>query len=168
MDWAPGNLEWLQSRRGQAYEELRSALSEQARLYAEIARLHRLVIQFDSLIAKEEACAASLEKPKPRPAPAPRAAKPRPPRRKPVQASEPLKPRPPAERRGLIPPETEEERALRLPPPELPVPVVEAEEEKPSGHLIADDIDRSGAALVQHGYRCFGRRRSRRYEGLGR
>jgi hypothetical protein len=141
-------------------------LEESVRISAEIRRLHQLVINFDSLIAKEEAFAASLQKPKERPAPRP--AKTRTPKQKKEtdQRAKVAVENAERRRRGLIPPETEEERALRLPPPELPVPVVEAEAEEKPGHLIADDIDRSAASLVQHGYRCLGRRRSRRYEGM--
>lgn len=161
MSHPPGSLEWLQSRRLQAYEELRVLVFQAGKLSIEINRLHRIVLSFDSLISKEEAAAWLRNQPAPKPKPAkPRKPKPKPP----VQASEP--PRPPAERRGLIPPETEEERALRLPPPELPVPVVEAEEQKDSDHVIAEDIDRRARAMVSHGYRCLGKRRSRRYEGL--
>jgi hypothetical protein len=71
VEWTPGNLEWLHSRRGIAFEELRSLLEESVRISAEIRRLHQLVINFDSLIAKEEAFAASLQKPTERPAPRP-------------------------------------------------------------------------------------------------
>lgn len=163
-EWTPGNLEWLKSRRGVAYQALLVELAKPAKLFSEIKRLHGLVLDFDLLIQKEEAFFAALEKPK-KPAKAPTPIAPNKRTAETLRRAEVAKMNAERRRRGLIPAETEEEQAIRLPPPELPVPVVELSEEKQADHLIADDVARRASVMIAHGY-SFGRRRSRRYEGL--
>lgn len=145
------DADWLRSRRAEAYERAKHAVA--ANDVAEAERLERLIKSFDMLLARHrglnykpsEVAHRSRE------------------RLRRMRAAVTN-----AERRrfGLNDPPLDEE--VELPPPELPLPVREVDEEQVANagdHMIADDVAKRAATMMSYGY-SFGRRRSRRYEGL--
>jgi hypothetical protein len=123
--------------------------------YFEIDRLRTRLFHFDAIIAR---CTAP---PPPRP---PSAAKER--ARKKERARRAQLAAINAERRSLGLVDGVQAESEPLPPPSLPLPVREVDEEPAVvDHVIADDIARRAALMIASGY-SFGKRRSRRYEGL--
>ncbi len=173
------DLDWLKSRRQEAYGQLLSGLAGLRAGYAEIDRLRQLVFDFDVLVSREEQARRAsnsvvdiqerlrLKKlwdapSAPRPSPLARERK----RQRAARARAALEN---AERRrlGLVEEECSEAMALLSPAPAPPVPIVEVEAVAPQGdHALAEEIARRAAVMESHGYACLGRRRSRRYEGM--
>lgn len=176
-----GQEEWLRSRRHAEFRNLASALIAldkalaAARLelpeYKEVQRLQKLISNFDHLIFKVSQLKAE-ELQRQAEAARKKARRPRPPKVKTGAQAEADVERRKAnvERRRsgfAVLREPSPEQEARLEPPALPVPVHEVEriDERSGDHVIADDVSRRAAGLIASGY-SFGRRRSRRYEGL--
>ena len=143
------DLEWLKSRRADAFARRNAAIS--ALEIEEAGRLQALVEAFDVMLAKHRGLNYK---------PAVDAARQRERLRRMRQAVAN------AERRklGLIDEHVSDD--LELPPPEPPVPIREVGRLPEGGdHVIADDINRCASTMISVGY-SFARRRSRRYEGL--